>query len=114
MYTLACIIIFIFAACYEGYQILHLKTLEWISQQKSANEAPTLNQKAIDAVLRIAVRVFGACWSYLLMLIVMTFNIGLFLAVIFGLGIGSAIFGPYLSRLEARRLVEFQTDELCC
>ena len=114
MYILACIIIFIFATCYEGYQILHLKALEWISQQKSPNESATLNQKTVEAGLRIAVRVIGACWSYLLMLIVMTFNIGLFLAVIFGLGFGSAVFGPYLSRLEARRLIEFQTDELCC
>lgn len=95
---------------YEGYQILHFKVLDIIGNL--ADES--FQTKLLSALLRGITRIIGAAWSYLLMLIAMTFNVGLFFAVILGLGCGSATFGPYLSKLQERKLVSHQTEDLCC
>jgi copper transporter 1 len=109
-YSLAIMVVFIFAMLYEGYQILHFKVLDIIANQVDN----TVKTQIKTAFLRGITRLIGAMWTYALMLIAMTFNIGLFLSVIFGLAFGSAVFGSYLSKLQEKRLVDYQTEELCC
>ena len=109
-YALALILVFLFAMLYDGYQILHFKVLDIIGNQSDN----TTKTQIKTAFLRGFTRLIGAWWTYSLMLIAMTFNVGLFLSVIIGLAFGSAIFGPFLSKLEEKRLVSFQGEELCC
>ncbi|KAJ3171741.1 hypothetical protein HK101_011244 [Irineochytrium annulatum] len=71
------------------------------------------------AVVRGLMRTVSAIIAYLLMLIVMSYNIGLFFAVVLGLGTGSAIFGGKLLILAkgaaSARGGNVEGDwELCC
>ena len=109
-YFLGWIIIFLFAFLYEGYQIVHFKIVDTIDRGIEAS----MQIRMKNAVIRGGTRFFAAAWTYLLMLISMTFNIGLFFAVIMGLGFGSAVFGPYLSKLQEKKLMAFQNEDLCC
>jgi copper transporter 1 len=117
-YVLALFLIFFFAMLYEGYQVIYVRAIDWadnLSTAKSASShTPSLSNKALAALIRASARIVGAGWSYLLMLITMTFNVGLFMAVIVGLGAGSAIFGPFHSKYSSLRVAEIQSSELCC
>ena len=115
-YIGSCILIILFACLYEGYQVLYLKCLDSIDKMTVANEEnqPSRYQFFLAGLFRMGIRIIGAAWSYLLMLIVMSFNVGLFISVILGLGLGSALFGPMHSKLSSLRLVEWHTSELCC
>jgi hypothetical protein len=105
-----------FSALYEGYQLVHIKALDFIESLNPKNPGIRMpfRHKLLAALCRMSIRVIGAGWSYMLMLVAMTFNAGLFMSVILGLGVGSAIFGPFHSKLNALRLVELQNTELCC
>ncbi|TPX50463.1 hypothetical protein SeLEV6574_g00891 [Synchytrium endobioticum] len=65
-------------------------------------------------LLRGTLRMMSATLVYALMLIVMTYNVGLFLATVVGLGVGSMLTSPVINYAE-RSLVGANSDwELCC
>jgi hypothetical protein len=115
-YVLALFLVFFFSTLYEGYQVIYMRALDWAETITAKNRGVdiSLYSKILGASTRILIRVIGAGWSYLLMLVTMTFNVGLFMAVIVGLGVGSAIFGPFHSRYNSLRMAEIQKSELCC
>jgi hypothetical protein len=117
-YVLALFLVFFFATLYEGYQVIYVRAIDWADNLSTAKTAdsptPSLSNKALAALIRASARIIGAGWSYLLMLITMTFNVGLFMAVVVGLGAGSAIFGPFHSKYSSLRVAEIQSSELCC
>jgi hypothetical protein len=90
--------------------VVYVKTLDYVDSLSHTN----IKSKLFAAGARGVARIIGATWSYLLMLIVMSFNVGLFLAVVFGLGVGSAIFGSHHSTSTKLRIAELQNAELCC
>ncbi|KAJ3189877.1 hypothetical protein HDU85_000161 [Gaertneriomyces sp. JEL0708] len=71
------------------------------------------------AFIRGLAKMITVTAAYALMLIAMTFNVGLFFAVVAGLGVGAAVFsewsGAIISRIvEAEKEVEGGGEELCC
>ncbi|KAI8847589.1 hypothetical protein BC829DRAFT_395803 [Chytridium lagenaria] len=59
------------------------------SDATAIDQSETLVTRASRGASRFGLRIVGAALSYLLMLIVMTFNLGLFFAVLMGLAIGT-------------------------
>ncbi|CEM39663.1 unnamed protein product [Vitrella brassicaformis CCMP3155] len=54
----------------------------------------------VAALLRCALSVLSTGIDFALMLVCMTFNVGLFAAVVVGLGVGSAVFGHVVSLMD--------------
>jgi solute carrier family 31 (copper transporter), member 1 len=68
-----------------------------------------------DAVFRGIFRVFTAGVAYLLMLIAMTYNVGLFFGVIMGLGTGAWLFRPFAIGFGNKlRIFSMQAEEDVC
>ncbi|KAJ3159932.1 hypothetical protein HDU86_001196 [Geranomyces michiganensis] len=65
------------------------------------------------AALRFVSKAVTVTAAYLLMLVAMTFNVGLFFAVVVGLGVGSALFSEW-SRAAVTAAVLNEAEELCC
>ena len=65
-----------------------------------SNGKQGVKQSAIRAMLRMLSTLIG----YTLMLIAMTFNIGLFVAIIVGFGAGTFVFAPMIKNLESKAL----------
>ncbi|KAJ3300741.1 hypothetical protein HK104_006039 [Borealophlyctis nickersoniae] len=61
------------------------------------------------AVTRGLIRMWVAFLAYILMLVVMTYNVGLFFAAIVGLGAGAAVFGGVAKRAAVRAVSHAQT-----
>ena len=68
----------------------------------------------VNAALRGGMRFITATLSYALMLIAMTFNVGLFFAVITGFAVGNFVFGPMIKlHLHSLGLIEFPHSQDC-
>jgi hypothetical protein len=59
--------------------------------------SPDLKSRVIVRIMRSLLRMGTVGLAYLLMLIVMSFNVGLVLAVLFGLGLGSLMWGDVIA-----------------
>ncbi|KAJ3035191.1 hypothetical protein HDV00_004260 [Rhizophlyctis rosea] len=70
-----------------------------------------------SAVIRGVSRLVSASLAYIMMLVVMTYNVGLCIAIVVGLAIGSAVFGE-VGRILAERdgvvVTKKVDEELCC
>jgi hypothetical protein len=103
-YYLSCLVVFAFALFYEGFSI-YVRYMQHNSSSKldAPSEGNAFSRLAgsnngIMGMLNSAfygfIRTVSMGFSYLLMLIAMTFNLGLFLSVIIGIGVGHALFMP--------------------
>lgn len=68
----------------------------------------------ISAGIRGTTRIVIATVAYLLMLVVMTYNVGLCVATVLGLGLGSAVFGGFARRVNVKAGISDANVELCC
>ncbi|KAJ3271542.1 hypothetical protein HK104_004680, partial [Borealophlyctis nickersoniae] len=68
----------------------------------SSSTLPSWSHTIIAGILRGLVRIWMASLAYILMLIVMTYNVGLFFAAVVGLGVGAAVFGGVAKRAAVR------------
>ncbi|KAJ3184681.1 hypothetical protein HDU87_004084 [Geranomyces variabilis] len=91
-----------------------------ISTSPSTTTTTTSQSKHIArfqrAALRFVAKSVTVAAAYVLMLVAMTFNVGLFFAVVVGLGLGSAMFSEW-SRAAVTAAVLNETtvtEELCC
>ncbi|KAJ3261169.1 hypothetical protein HK103_006478 [Boothiomyces macroporosus] len=64
------------------------------------------------AFVRGFIRFVAVTLSYILMLVVMTFNVGLFFAVVVGYGAGSFVFAPMYKLSVSRFHEDFDTQEI--
>ncbi|RKO91583.1 Ctr copper transporter family-domain-containing protein [Blyttiomyces helicus] len=119
-FTGAFIAIFLAAFLYEGYLAYNaLLEASWAKSVRTfpgTDDAPApaslLKERLVRAGIRFASRFIGATAAYALMLITMTFNVGLFFAVVVGLAVGSAVFADVVRQGENKG-VEIR-DNLCC
>lgn len=84
----------------EQNHSLHIKHS---SSSSSSSEYPPWDFR-VD-LPRSILAAFELIWSYALMLVAMTFNVGLFFAVIFGCFVGTLIFGRFLVTLPKPKTV---------
>ncbi|KAJ3052027.1 hypothetical protein HK097_006976 [Rhizophlyctis rosea] len=82
------------------------------------NPAKSNSYHLISALIRGLSRIISATLAYLMMLVVMTYNVGLCIAIVVGLGIGSAVCGEVGRILAERDMVKEKVEEsdlaLCC
>jgi copper transporter 1 len=68
----------------------------------------------MNAVMRAVLRMISTTLGYALMLIAMTFNVGLFFAVISGFGIGTFVFGPMVKlHLHSIGMIDLAQPQDC-
>lgn len=89
-YALSLVAVFLLGMSTEGIGLL--RTLLERKFETDPNPSSILGHAGRD-IQRFALASLAAGWSYLLMLIVMNFNVGAFFAAIFGIGAGSVIWG---------------------
>jgi solute carrier family 31 (copper transporter), member 1 len=117
-YFLAILFSFSLAVTYEGFQVLiFFLDIKWLAPEEIISDtasseglintapAPLLShicgyskgkRGIILALLGGFLRTFATAIGYALMLVAMTFNIGLFLSVVIGFGFGSFLFSPII------------------
>jgi len=118
-YSMSLLAIFIFAILHEGLkaarQVLEEK---WRRRFSSVDATTPMLQKPVNSdgyyseharfapfslsvdVPRALLRFVETLAHFLLMLVAMTFNVGLFLAVVVGAGVGALIFGRFSYKIE--------------
>jgi len=116
-YGISILAIFILALLHEGFRVLKINTeIRWKMTPKryspintmdsSLNTKPQLNlvyppfDLKRDSI-RSIYRMIDVVFHYFIMLVAMTFNAGLFLAIVFGYGVGHLLF----SRLSRPKVV---------
>ncbi|KAJ3116964.1 hypothetical protein HDU96_008254 [Phlyctochytrium bullatum] len=70
--------------------------------------------KLVRSLVRGGMRMVTAFLAYILMLLAMTYNAGIFAAVIIGLGLGSMLFGGYEHPYTATSTGKNGGADLCC
>ncbi|KAJ3102378.1 hypothetical protein HDU97_000585 [Phlyctochytrium planicorne] len=114
-YAIACLVTFLLAVMYEAWLSLPQRVDRQFTYASVPSSAPShggrrgsdatavgehggwRESKVARSAARGGMRIVSAALGYLLMLIVMTFNLGLFFSVVLGLGLGSALFGGGLA-----------------
>ncbi|TPX37408.1 hypothetical protein SmJEL517_g00462 [Synchytrium microbalum] len=129
---------FILAIIYEGFLALHIVLDTYIGttkdQNKSLQSFPTSASQSTNSstpiqparskarfawpwtqmVLRGLLRLINATLAYALMLIAMTYNVGLFFGVVLGLAVGSMATTGILKAIQHNSYVTARDEELCC
>lgn len=115
-YAGACVIVILFACLAVFMKVCRIElerlllslgqqrdTTGKIELEKNLMGKNLLGKNLLGMFLRfiIAFLTYGA--DYLLMLVVMTYNVGMFLSVLTGLGLGVAVFGQYVSPYYKRK-----------
>ncbi|CAI5474634.1 unnamed protein product [Closterium sp. Yama58-4] len=126
-YLLACFLVVVFCVLHEFLTSFRLKLsstrrcrvkdaeqgaddAEDASSKKACHWRPLLDRLAVTGIYAL-----NLIFSYAIMLIVMSFNIGLFIAVVLGLTIGFFVFGAKRRKNSSERpLVEEAQEENCC
>ncbi|CAI5505666.1 unnamed protein product [Closterium sp. Naga37s-1] len=125
-YLLACFLVVVFCVLHEFLTSFRLKLsatrrCRVKDAEQGADSADATSSKKVDwrsLLDRLAVTgiyALNLIFSYAIMLIVMSFNIGLFIAVVLGLTIGFFFFGAKRRKTSSERpLVEEAQEENCC
>jgi hypothetical protein len=113
---LVILVVMILAAVYEDIKVL----LAWIKFNAAAARSPhkmrcmndgpmsaaslpiTKSQRALWFLLELSLYVFEVLLGYIVMLLVMTYNGYLFIAVLIGSGLSYFIFGPSMMRIRLK------------
>ncbi|CAI5484144.1 unnamed protein product [Closterium sp. Yama58-4] len=126
-YLLACFLVVVFCVLHEFLTSFRLKLsatrrcrvkdaeqgenfTNVASSKKAHHWRPLLDRLALTGIYAL-----NLTFSYAIMLIIMTFNIGLFIAVVLGLTIGFFFFGAKRRKNSSDRpIVEEAQEENCC
>ncbi|CAI5504724.1 unnamed protein product [Closterium sp. Naga37s-1] len=126
-YLLACFLVVVFCVLHEFLTSFRLKLsatrrcrvkdaeqgagdVDASSSKKAYHWRPLLDRLAVTGMYAL-----NLIFSYAIMLIVMSFNIGLFIAVVLGLTIGFFFFGAKRRKNSSERpIVEEAQEENCC
>ncbi|KAJ3323341.1 hypothetical protein HDV06_001861 [Boothiomyces sp. JEL0866] len=121
-YAIAWIITFIAAMLHEALHVgLALLERVWANDVATKSNAPVWSHIAGAsagfkgfkvAFIRGFIRFVSISLSYILMLVVMTFNVGLFFAVVVGYGAGTFVFAPMYKLSVTRFNEDFDTEEI--
>ncbi|KAJ3157476.1 hypothetical protein HDU86_003368 [Geranomyces michiganensis] len=121
--------IFILGILYEGWHALvatyEAKYLKSVRPADATSESNLIVGRSAlgstfsavrikHALFRFVAKAVTVTIAYLLMLVAMTFNVGLFIAVVVGLAFGSAIFTDVTRAALAAALTSGSGEELCC
>lgn len=92
-YALSLVAVFFMAFSNEGIQLLRaLDEQRFELEPLPLSPSYSLPQFSRD-LTRFLLALIASGWSYLIMLLVMSFNVGVFLAAIFGFGCGAVLWG---------------------
>ncbi|CAI7743972.1 unnamed protein product [Closterium sp. NIES-54] len=126
-YLLACFLVVVFCVLHEYLTSFRLKLsatrrcrvkdaeqgedfTNVASKNKACHWRPLLDRLAVTGIYAL-----NLIFSYAIMLIIMSFNIGLFIAVVLGLTIGFFFFGAKRRKNSSERpIVEEAQEENCC
>lgn len=109
-YTIACFVMFLVAFIYEALVTLHvILEVKWLVKDKRAACFPamiddskftySLYISSLSIIIKRGVLKFiSATIGYSMMLVIMTFNIGLFFSIVSGLTLGCVCFNGYIRR----------------
>ncbi|TPX65572.1 hypothetical protein SpCBS45565_g05113 [Spizellomyces sp. 'palustris'] len=108
-----------FIATYEAKRLYGRSTSGSTSSSKSELVLSAVDESRSERLKRALVRGVAkfvtATGAYALMLVAMTFNVGLFFGVVSGLAVGAAIFSEWTrAAVQAAVLNEASGEELCC
>lgn len=118
-YYLTLVVCFFFGIISVILKILRLH-IEASLKKTTKSNIFTSRELLKNNTIRMIVSFFIYSWDYLLMLIVMTFNVGLFISVSLGLAMGFFLFGNQFvkskkcgkNKLEVH--TQFNADPACC
>ncbi|KAJ3019770.1 hypothetical protein HKX48_001786 [Thoreauomyces humboldtii] len=127
-YAGAWIAIFLFAIAYEGWNatvatyeaglLADFKSRQTIRSKSGfvgIEVSPPWSLRIKRGVVRGVAKLVTVTAAYALMLIAMTFNVLLFVAVVLGLAVGSAVFNEWAqAAIKAAVMNESGQEELCC
>ncbi|KAJ3043520.1 hypothetical protein HDV00_004909 [Rhizophlyctis rosea] len=107
---------FLLGLIYEAFQAAHLHLERVRSAPSDKKVLLSKGYHATSALIRGCSRLISATIAYLMMLVVMTYNVGLFFATVVGLGVGSAAFGEIARREAVKAGLEevVRENEICC
>eukprot|EP01126_Amoeba_proteus_P060268 TRINITY_DN7952_c0_g1_i1.p1 TRINITY_DN7952_c0_g1~~TRINITY_DN7952_c0_g1_i1.p1 ORF type:complete len:348 (-),score=50.34 TRINITY_DN7952_c0_g1_i1:212-1255(-) len=106
-YVASVLAVLLASILFEGFRVLKLRmdnkwNREILHHAHKSSHVPLMDSSFARApfifhveLSRGILRIFEVFFHYLLMLIAMTFNVGLFLAIVLGSGVGHIIFSPF-------------------
>ncbi|RWS20211.1 high affinity copper uptake protein 1-like protein [Leptotrombidium deliense] len=91
--VLTCLLIFLIAVGYEGFKVCRQRHLESCFATAPEDTQTFIGRRFRKAhIIQSVLHIFQVAFGYILMLLAMTYNVWIFLAIVLGAGVGYFLF----------------------